>query len=167
MKAISSPRKTQKPGNRSVRGKLQPKPRRIWAWMLLMLYCAAVVYWMFIGFGRVVHPDGPLQYNLEPLRTIKLYFDLDNGVPFSGRLVNLLGNVAVFIPFGLLLPLLKQRLNSMFGLTLHMALWILLLESMQMLLRVGSFDIDDLLLNLLGVWIGYIFLHLAWGKSLN
>lgn len=55
----------------------------------------------------------------------------------------------------------------MFGLTLHMALWILLLESMQMLLRVGSFDIDDLLLNLLGVWIGYIFLHLAWGKSLN
>lgn len=52
--------------------------------MLLILYSAAVVYWMFIGFGRVVHPDGPLQYNLEPLRTIKLYFDLDNGVPFSG-----------------------------------------------------------------------------------
>lgn len=115
---------------------------------------------MFIGFGRTVHTDGELQYNLEPLRTVKLYFDLDNGVPFTGRMVNLLGNVAVFIPFGILLPLINTRLNSIIRLTGYTVLYILILETMQMLLRVGSFDIDDLLLNMLGVWIGYVMLCL-------
>ncbi|UQZ36380.1 VanZ family protein [Paenibacillus sp. PK3_47] len=128
--------------------------------MLLFLYTGAVVYWMFIGFGRTIHTDGGLQYNLEPLRTVKLYFDLDNGVPFTGRLVNLLGNVAVFVPFGILLPLVNARLNSIILLTGYTVLYILILETMQMLLRVGSFDIDDLLLNMLGVWTGYVLLRL-------
>lgn len=128
--------------------------------MLLILYSAAVMYWMFIGFGRNSHSGGPLQYNIEPFRTIKLYVDLENGVSFTARLINLLGNVAVFIPFGLLLPLLNRKLGSIIALTLCMAPCILLLEALQMLLRLGSFDIDDLMLNLLGVWTGYIVLRL-------
>lgn len=128
--------------------------------MLLFLYTGAVVYWMFIGFGRTIHTGGQLQYNLEPLRTVKLYFDLDNGVPLIGRLVNLLGNVAVFIPFGILLPLVNARLHSIIRLTGYTVLYILILETMQMFLRAGSFDIDDLLLNMLGVWTGYVLLRL-------
>ena len=115
---------------------------------------------MFLGFGRTVHTEGPLQYNLEPLRTVKLYFNLDNGVSYTGRLVNLAGNVAVFIPFGVLFPLLLRKFRSLFHLTLWAVPGILLLETFQMLLRVGSFDVDDLLLNLVGVWIGYLLLRM-------
>ncbi|WP_187355282.1 VanZ family protein [Paenibacillus tengchongensis] len=140
------------------------QPRRIWARLLLFFYAGTVIYWMFIGFGRTPDPEGPLQYNLEPLRTIKLYFNLDNGVSYGYRLVNLLGNVAVFVPFGFLLPLVRGRLRSIVRLTLYSVLWILLLECLQMLLHVGSFDIDDLLLNLLGVWIGYALLGFAKRK---
>ncbi|WP_162551103.1 VanZ family protein [Paenibacillus tepidiphilus] len=140
------------------------QPRRIGARLLLFFYAGAVIYWMFIGFGRTPDPEGPLQYNLEPLRTIKLYFNLDNGVSYGYRLVNLIGNVAVFVPFGILLPLVKGKLRSIVRLTLYTGLWVLILECLQMLLHVGSFDIDDLLLNLLGVWIGYIVLRLMRWK---
>lgn len=123
--------------------------------VVLTLYSATVIYWMFIGFGREVHTGGPLQYNLVPLRTVSLYFNLDNGLSLINRLVNLLGNVVVFIPFGFLSPLVKTRPISWLRISLYAVPCILLLECLQMLLHVGSFDIDDLLLNMLGVWTGY------------
>lgn len=115
---------------------------------------------MFLGFGRTIRTEGPLQYNLEPLRTVKLYINLDNGVSYTGRLVNLIGNVVVFIPFGVLFPLLLRKFRSLLLLTLWAVPSILLLETFQMLLRVGSFDVDDLLLNLMGVWVGYLLLRM-------
>lgn len=107
--------------------------------------------------------EGPLRYNLEPLHTMRLYFDMSNGVSYSERVVNLLGNVAVFVPFGILLPLVCIAYRSLLRLTLVSVLGIIVLELMQMLLRAGSLDIDDLLLNLLGVWTGYTLLRLVRG----
>jgi len=124
-------------------------------WAVLTLYSATVIYWMFLGFGRVVHTEGPLHYNLVPLRTVFLYFDLGNELSLSSRMVNLLGNVVVFIPFGFLTPLLRSSRIPLLKISLYAIPCILLLECLQMLLHVGSFDIDDLLLNLIGVWAGY------------
>lgn len=121
----------------------------------LVLYSVIVLYWMFLGFGREAHMGGPLQYNLVPLRTISLYFDLSNGLSIISRFINLLGNIVVFIPFGILVPLAKTRPIAWIRITLYAVLSILLLECLQMLLHVGSFDIDDLLLNLIGIWVGY------------
>lgn len=129
----------------------------------LTLYSATVIYWMFIGFGREVHTGGSLQYNLVPLRTVLLYFDLGNGLSLTSRLVNLLGNVVVFIPFGFLTPLMQLRRMSLLRISLYAVPCILLLECLQMLLHVGSFDIDDLLLNLLGVSAGYGLNRIVWG----
>lgn len=121
----------------------------------LMLYGVIVLYWMFVGFGREAHIEGPLRYNLVPFRTVSLYFDMDNGLSLISRLVNLLGNIVVFIPFGILIPLVKNRPISWLKITLYAVPSILLLECLQMLLHVGSLDMDDLLLNMLGIWIGY------------
>ncbi|WP_236329289.1 VanZ family protein [Paenibacillus auburnensis] len=159
MRPISKPRKQRSSPSRT--GSSQIRPRlQLGKWMLLFVYSAAVIYWMFLGFGRTVRTEGPLKYNLELLRTVKLYFNLDNGVSVTGRLINLVGNVAVFIPFGVLFPLLLRKFRSLFILTLWEVPSILLLEIFQMLLRVGSFDVDDLLLNLIGVWLGYLLLRI-------
>lgn len=163
VRAISKTRKHHRKGRTSADRQMLPPGRRILAWLLLIIYSAVLIYWMFLGFGRTVQTEGPLRYNLEPLRTMRLYFDMNNGVSYSGRLVNLLGNVAVFVPFGILLPLVSAGYRSLLRLTLVSVLCIMLLELMQMLLRVGSLDIDDLLLNLLGVWIGYALLRLVRG----
>jgi glycopeptide antibiotics resistance protein len=124
-------------------------------WIGLTLYSATVIYWMFIGFGREIHVGGALQYNLIPLQTVSLYFDMNNNLSLISRFVNLLGNVVVFIPFGILIPLVRTRPISWMKISLYAIPCILFLESLQMLLHVGSFDIDDLLLNMLGIWAGY------------
>lgn len=132
---------------------------------ILTLYSVILIYWMFLGFGRQVHTGGPMQYNLVPLRTVFLYFDMGNGLSLTSRLVNLLGNVGVFIPFGFLIPFLQLRQVSLLRISLYAVPCILLLEILQMLLHVGSFDIDDLLLNLLGIWTGYGFYRLKWSSK--
>ncbi|WP_169834358.1 VanZ family protein [Paenibacillus donghaensis] len=151
-------RKPASPGKKQAARGRKPAARRTshpWASLMLVVYTALVVYWMFIGFGREARAGGPLQYNLVPLRTIQLYLNPDNGVPVMIRMINLLGNVAVFIPFGYLLPFVKPSYRSFTGMLFSSALCIAVLECMQMVLHVGSLDIDDLLLNVLGVGIGY------------
>ncbi|WP_052414579.1 MULTISPECIES: VanZ family protein [unclassified Paenibacillus] len=151
--------------NRRLRETSRSWPLKGLTRVVLTLYSATVIYWMFLGFGREVHTGGPLQYNLVPLRTVSLYFNLDNGLSLINRLVNLLGNVVVFIPFGFLWPLVKTRSISWLRISLYAVPCILLLECLQMLLHVGSFDIDDLLLNMLGVWIGYGLFRVISFKS--
>ncbi|WP_405112052.1 VanZ family protein [Paenibacillus sp. FSL K6-1217] len=160
---IAKPNAGRRKGKASTAKQVLPPGRRFLAWLLLIAYSGMLLYWMFIGFGRTVQLDGPLRYNLEPLRTVRLYFDMTNGLSYASRLVNLLGNVAVFAPFGILLPLVVTGYRSLIRLTLLSALGIMVLELLQMLLHVGSLDIDDLLLNLLGVWTGYALLRLVRG----
>jgi len=129
--------------------------------LVFILYTAAVIYWMYIGFGRRIHTGGSLQYNLVPLKTVRLFLDFGNGLSLMDRSVNLIGNVVVFVPFGFMLPMLFVRLLSWLRLTVYVVFIILILEMLQMVLHVGSFDVDDLLLNLLGIWAGYILLRLS------
>ena len=69
---------------------------------------------------------------------------------------SLAGNVIGFLPFGFFLPILSRRLRNGavvtalgFGLSL-------LVESIQLVFKVGCFDVDDLILNTLGVLLGYL-----------
>lgn len=128
----------------------------------LVLYAACLIYWMFFGFGRSVNPasDEPLRYNLIPFSTIRLYLRAAAWLSPQIAAVNLLGNVAVFVPFGFLLPP-SCRMRSLLELMLWFIPGIFLVEILQMLLRAGSFDVDDIILNGLGVWIGYGLLKLC------
>lgn len=66
-------------------------------------------------------------------------------------LKNLLGNLLPFIPFGFLLPIAYPRIKAflvgMFA--------VLFIEIFQYMTRLGSFDIDDIILNMVGVLSGY------------
>ena len=64
-------------------------------------------------------------------------------------------NIVMFIPFGIIFPLLHPRLRKA-GWTLGIAgLFTLLIESVQLLTGYGIFTVDDLVNNLLGAIIGY------------
>ncbi|UUZ89954.1 VanZ family protein [Paenibacillus sp. P25] len=71
------------------------------------------------------------------------------------------GNIGVFVPFGLLLPFLFKRARSYAGFAVIFGGIIVLLESLQMFLRVGTADVDDLILNeiggLIGLWVFHRF----------
>ncbi|WP_025689869.1 VanZ family protein [Paenibacillus zanthoxyli] len=140
-------------------------PRKVWirriAAACLIVYSACLLYWMFLGFGRTARYGQPMRYSLVPLRTIGYYLSAGGEIPLTVRLVNLLGNVAVFVPFGILIPAVTSRLRSAAGLAVLCIPCITALEILQMLLRAGSFDVDDILLNLLGVWTGFGLLRLS------
>ena len=65
-------------------------------------------------------------------------------------LKNLLGNLLPFIPFGFLLPIAYPRIKALVGMFA-----VLFIEIFQYMTRLGSFDIDDIILNMVGVLSGY------------
>jgi len=140
--------------------------KRIWS-VLFALYCIAMAYLLF---GRAEAPDGipyaeqlRLRLNLVPFRTLRLQLRLlcDGSHPRLIRhaAVNLLGNILLFIPLGIFLPKLTNRLRSLWTVLPATAGIIVLVETVQVLTLLGRCDIDDLLLNLLGSAIGYGIFH--------
>lgn len=89
------------------------------------------------------------------------YYLISVQEPLEVGLVNVFGNILLFIPFGFLLPLAFRRFSRLRSALLVMALTSLLFEVIQMLMAIGHFDIDDVLLNAIGGVIGYGFFRLS------
>jgi len=69
-------------------------------------------------------------------------------------MVNLFGNIIPFMPIGLLAPLVLRSISWQKALVLGVATG-LTFEMMEVVFRVGIFDVDDIILNALGVMAGY------------
>ena len=98
------------------------------------------------------------QLNLIPFRTLRLFAGLlDSGVRshIHTAVINLGGNIIMFIPLGFLLPKVFPKLSSLPQVLLATAVIITAVEIIQLLTLVGSCDIDDLILNVIGSAMGY------------
>ncbi|WDM23741.1 VanZ family protein [Paenibacillus polymyxa] len=126
------------------------------ALVLLILYIGLLLYWMFLGFGRTLRPGPPYSYNIVPFDTIRQYWRAMESFPFRVWGVNLLGNIGVFIPFGILVPIIWVSMRSIVSLLLTIVIALVILEVSQMLLGAGTMDIDDIILNVLGVLCGRV-----------
>ncbi len=99
------------------------------------------------------------QANFVPFKTILPYLLGYKGWIIAG--INLIGNIALLVPIGFLAPFIYRNMTWKKSLTLAIGAG-LVIEIMQVVLRVGIFDIDDVLLNAFGVMIGYwVFVILA------
>ena len=118
---------------------------RIISWILFVIYIGLLVYFLFLSeeYGRTSFDQRIYRYNLTPFQEIKRFWIYRHRVGFWVAFLNLAGNVIGFLPFGFFLPALG------FGLSL-------LVESIQLVFKVGCFDVDDLILNTLGVLLGYL-----------
>jgi glycopeptide antibiotics resistance protein len=90
--------------------------------------------------------------NFIPFTTIVPYLLGHKGLIIAG--VNLLGNIVPLVPLGFLLPLVYPNITWKKSLALGIVTC-LSIEILQTVLRVGIFDIDDVILNVIGVMIGY------------
>lgn len=71
------------------------------------------------------------------------------------RWLNVLLNIAMFCPFGFLLPIIWRKLRKWY-LSIPAGLaFSVLLEALQLIFSRGVFDVDDLFCNTLGAMIGY------------
>lgn len=130
-------------------------------WKLLFIVYAAVMLWLLFDRERSLYE---LDYwsqvqqnmNLEPFHTIKLFWNvLDREEYRLMAVINLGGNIGMFIPLGFFLPTLWKSLQKWWKTWLATLLIMLAVELTQLLTLRGTFDVDDLILNLLGAAIGY------------
>ena len=84
-------------------------------------------------------------------------------------IINVLGNIVLFVPVGTSWPLCFNKLNKIWKVVLAGAGYSLLIELSQMFVAMRETDIDDLITNTLGTLIGaFIFFKIqAIRKSHN
>lgn len=83
-----------------------------------------------------------------------------NDVSFNIALYNVVGNVLIFMPMGLLLQLMRPK-QSLLRTVIVVCLSSIAVELIQYIMGIGSADIDDIILNTLGGLLGaFIFILL-------
>ena len=97
--------------------------------------------------------------NLSPFLTIKNYYwvirhSADRAL-VQHCTINLVGNVVLFVPPGWLLPDIWRRNRNFFIFFFNCLATIMLIELTQLFTLLGSFDVDDILLNLFGMVLGF------------
>ena len=128
---------------------------------------AAVLLWLLFdrtsGWGSGIAYAEQLRsnMNLVPFHTIGNYWQVVKRMEYTPLfyhcVINLGGNVFLFIPIGYFLPRLWPALRNFFAFLLTCILAITLVELLQLVTLLGSLDIDDLILNVFGMLLGYLF----------
>jgi len=124
--------------------------------VLFVLYIFFLVYFLFLAewYGRTGTVE-EYRYNLELFREIRRFITYREQLGMFAVFANLLGNILIFVPYGFFISMAAERrgffktLFFSFGLSLCV-------ELVQLATRVGSFDVDDILLNTIGGILGYI-----------
>lgn len=132
--------------------------------LLFLTYCILMLWLLFgqrMEGGKLIISFGSSGENVNfvPFKTVRLYLQLlQNGASralLRHAVINLVGNVIMFVPLGWLLPAVWEKLRAFFKTFLLAGAVICAVEAVQYLTALGSCDIDDLILNLLGVILGY------------
>lgn len=137
--------------------------QRMASQLVFILYLGVLFYLLFFSeyYGRT-DVSREYHYNLVLFREIRRFYRYRELLGFKSVLVNLVGNIAAFIPFGFFLPVLWPGS----GRFLYVVFWSFLLsltvEVIQLFYKVGTFDVDDMFLNTLGGLLGYLLMRLMF-----
>jgi glycopeptide antibiotics resistance protein len=154
-----------------------PSPRGIWGSktkvILFTLFCVYLVILSklilfkhigsFSNLYRYLTPEYDYfnwrSHNFIPFKTIFYYLFLAE-LNLNIKINNLVGNIMGFIPFGFMLPLLSKRLLSLKMIVVATFCISFSFEIIQLVFMLGSFDVDDLILNTVGGILGFLVIKL-------
>lgn len=134
---------------------------------LFIIYLIITLYLMLFseGMGRTTVSED-YRYNLVLFKEIFRFIRYSDSLGFWAVMINVLGNIICFIPFGFFLPIYYSKLRSLLLVVILAFCFSLFIEVIQLLLKVGCFDVDDLLLNTIGGFLGY-FIFFIYQKSIK
>lgn len=128
-------------------------------------------FWMVIivTFGTRL-PDPHFEYQLVPFFAHKKAFICGD----EKELFQILCNIVMFIPFGVLFPIWKEEMvRNVFHLLKYAFYFSFGIELLQLMTKIGCFEIDDMINNVLGAAMGYLCLCIIgrikrlWVKIFN
>ncbi len=128
---------------------------RICSKVMFGVYIICLTYFLFFAEstgrtfeGRTYH------YNLELFKEIGRFIKYRHVLGTKAVLLNLVGNIVAFFPFGFFMPILHPKCRSFLYTVFFSFEFSLIVETIQLISKVGSFDVDDLLLNTIGGALG-------------
>ena len=127
--------------------------------VIVFKYSYAQLQEIVNGWQKDVIWEGLSTANFTPLKTIKMYIRYYE-LPGIRSFANLFGNVLIFVPFGMLLPMIHKASQNIMVLLANGFLFVLGIEVFQLFSAFGAFDVDDIMLNCLGVLIGGVLYHI-------
>ena len=133
--------------------------------VLFVLYILALIYFLFFAdrYGQMAFAQREYHYNLVLFTEIRRFWNYREQLGFLEVAANLLGNVVGFMPFGMILPLICRNARGFFFITFSGFTLSLCVEVTQLMTKLGSFDVDDLLMNTLGAAAGYLIFAVCHG----
>ncbi|MEE1928268.1 VanZ family protein [Streptomyces sp. TRM 70351] len=143
-----------------------PTPLRV----LLLLLAAAAAVGFAVALARLTlapsyASEALTSSNFQPGASIEAYLG-QPGVRDAVRQLG--GNIALGVPFGLLLPVLWRRTRGLVRVCLAAAAVMAAVELVQGFLVPGrAFDVDDVILNTSGALLGYLLLGRRLGRAVH
>lgn len=129
-----------------------------------MIWFGTLSFYMAMVMGVTFLNREPMAYYQWNIQLFWSYTAVING-SFSS-LLQILGNVMLFVPWGFLLPYMWKRMRVFFHILSASILLTLSIEVMQFITRRGLFELDDLVHNTIGGILGYlIYLCFKTGKK--
>lgn len=147
---------------------MSKKLEKLIYFIIFAFYMGLLIYLLFFAeeFGRSV-TEKKYSYNLVPFKEIKRYIFRFKTIGLKTCIINLGGNIIAFIPFGIFVPYLFKENMNVFLIGIMTMITSLFVEMFQLMLMVGSFDVDDIILNTAGGIIGGIIYVICRKKILQ
>ena len=144
------------------------KIKKFWTITLFCMYCISLISILFLkNEYRLID----ITYNINPFS--REHFETVNIIPFKTIvdffnnwnikvfILNIGVNILLFMPMGIFIPsLFKNNIKNLGQFILIMFIISLTVEIMQFITFRGSADIDDIILNVFGAVISYLFSNL-------
>lgn len=129
-----------------------------WQAFVVLIFYMLFISWRLFFYAytdKKRHILQQLCYNLVPFKTIIGFLLNTQSISFDTWIYNLAGNIVAFMPLGFLLTAALKRINNKKTILSISLILITTAEAAQLMTRKGVFDIDDIILNMVGVAIGY------------
>lgn len=145
-----------------------------WLRILFILYCLALFAVLFLDseYRLLVTLYNKNVFSKEHLSTIniipfKSLIDFFSNWNIKILILNIGVNLILFMPMGFFIPILfKNKIGNIKKFTLIMIIVTVIIEILQFLTYRGSTDIDDVILNVFGAILAYLFVKSRIGTKL-
>lgn len=148
------------------------KPLKIVVLISFAVYVMMIISVTFLSGRHALHDVSITDHfinrsNLIPFRTVSSYIRAikNNSINFDIPIKNIVGNIFLFLPMSAYIACMFKKCRSLPINLLVIFTVLITVEALQIVTRLGSFDIDDLILNMLGALIGFALWKLPFVRK--
>lgn len=121
--------------------------------IIYILFLFRITFFKQAALNHLFSAIGVSERTISIIPFKSIYNMAVSGTSIGRIMENILGNIVLFIPFGMLFPIIFDKRQK--GFLCSAVAFSLVIEIIQFILALGSTDIDDLIFNVVGAYIGY------------